>query len=209
MYITLEQTRTELYIKLLARLSSVDSFKIEQYIKTGEGRYFHDDEMIRLDEARRHIEEQYKDKIRVVDENITLIEIINIIRSEVRRGIKAVFIENLGLITGSREKATQDKYNEITRILKMLANECDVPVVLCAQQNKLNDEPGLNDLNYVAATDPDVVIFCWGGKLIIAKGRGRQTGIIKEVDFVKKYSRFQEKVINAFPDNEKMDYIHD
>jgi len=117
-------------------------------------------------------------------------------------GLDLVVIDYLQLLkTESRYQTREQEISEITRQLKLMARELDVPVLALSQlsrdSEKRGGRPRLSDLRGSGSIeqDADVVILIHKGKnteLILAKQRDGATGII-EVDFQKNISRFIEK----------------
>jgi len=117
-------------------------------------------------------------------------------------GLDLVVIDYLQLLkTESRYQTREQEISEITRQLKLMARELDVPVLALSQlsrdSEKRGGRPRLSDLRGSGSIeqDADVVILIHKGtstELILAKQRDGATGII-EVDFQKEISRFTER----------------
>jgi len=123
-------------------------------------------------------------------------------------GLDLLIIDYLQLMEGrSRENRVQE-VSEISRFLKSLARELDVPVVALSQLSRAVEQrgdgtPQLSDLRESGSIeqDADVVLFLskMGGddensqnrKLIISKHRNGPTGE-EELFFVKEQARFRE-----------------
>ena len=123
-------------------------------------------------------------------------------KSALRRvkNLGLVVIDYLQLMTGS-SKAGNNRVNEvseITRAVKVLAKELDVPVILCSQlsrntDNRADHRPVLSDLRESGSIeqDADVVMFLYRegyykqesdqniAECIIAKNRHGETGAVK------------------------------
>jgi len=141
---------------------------------------------------------------------------INQIRAEARRmvrnnGIKAVFVDYLQLVgtRGNNNNRVQE-VGQISRGLKSMAMELDLPVIALAQLNRQiendnNRAPRLSDLRESGAieSDSDVVAFIWvedfniadGGRLLtritVAKNRAGRSGSF-HLCFNRDYSRFED-----------------
>ena len=131
-------------------------------------------------------------------------------RLKLERGLSMVMIDYLQLITSAREGGggdgnRQQEVAEITRALKIMARELDVPIVLLSQlsrgpERRDNHRPLLSDLRDSGAIeqDADVVLFLFReayyanektdvdpasisneGEIIIAKNRNGPTGTVK------------------------------
>lgn len=127
-------------------------------------------------------------------------EVSESIREAATEGSKVVFIDYLQMIrydlggTGNR----YEKIGEITKNIKILTKELDIPIICTATLNRdlekrENKRPGLSDLRESGDIeyDADVVMFLHrpgvydieidesDTELIIAKGRNIGTGIVK------------------------------
>ena len=144
--------------------------------------------------------------------NITIMEI----RAKARRLISR---ENLGLIIvdymqliqgGARSESRQQEISEISRALKILGRELEVPVIAVSQlsravENRTDDRrPRLSDLRESGAIeqDADLVIFIYRderynpdtedkgiAEIIISKHRNGPTGTVK-LNFIEEYAKF-------------------
>lgn len=137
------------------------------------------------------------------------------LRSQARRlraqhGIKIIFIDYLTLITSDkRDVPRHEQIAEISRSLKSLARELDMPVVALSQlrRDAEGKQPNLADIRESGSIeqDADVVIFLHreretdvkpgkegDGKteLIISKQRNGPVGKI-DIVFIPKYARFE------------------
>lgn len=144
---------------------------------------------------------------------------INRIRSVARRhkmnfGLELVVVDHIGLVDveDSRAGATQ-RISEITRQLKLLAKELDVPVIALSQLNRElekrpNKRPIPSDLRDSGSIeqDADMIIFVYRdevyepntqmrgiAEIIIGAARGIQPCTVR-VSYQGKYSRFIEIV---------------
>jgi len=117
-------------------------------------------------------------------------------------GLDLVVIDYLQLLkTEGKYQTREQEISEITRQLKLMARELDVPVLALSQlsrdSEKRGGRPKLSDLRGSGSIeqDADVVFLIHKGtstELILAKQRDGATGII-EVDFQKELSRFTER----------------
>lgn len=123
--------------------------------------------------------------IEIIDTpNLSILDIENIIKTYKKEDIALVAIDYLQLINMKNE------VSEISRELKSLALELNIPVVLISQlSSNSKDIPTLIDLrkNGVLVQDSDVIIFLYNKEsklnenidLIVAKNRGGSLGTIK------------------------------
>lgn len=205
---SLEMTKSQLAERLLASQAGVES----QKLKTGE---MTKEEWVRLGNAAG----QFNDVELYLDDtsSITVPEI----KSRVRRmkNVDCIIIDYLGLISsaGKKENRVQE-VSEITRNLKMMAKDLNIPVICCAQLSRgteghgKNHKPQLADLRESGSIeqDADIVLFLYREdyyrndvdedkqddidanktELIIAKNRHGATTSI-ELTFDKEFTRFR------------------
>ncbi len=208
LFFSLEMTKEQLAERLLAAHAGVPS----QKLKTGE---LTDDEWVRLGNAAGDYEsvELYLDDTA----SITVPEI----KSRVRRlkNVDIIIIDYLGLIQSATRKENRvQEVSEITRNLKMLAKDLNIPVVCCAQLSRGTEgrgkshKPQLSDLRESGSIeqDADIVMFLYREdyyrnevdedkqdeidanltELIVAKNRHGAVGSI-EMTFDKEFTRFR------------------
>ncbi len=207
-FFSLEMTKEQLAERLLASQAGVPS----QKFRTGE---LSDDEWIRVGNAAS----DFSDVELYLDDtsSITVPEI----KSRVRRlkNVDIVIIDYLGLVQSSVRKENRvQEVSEITRNLKMMAKDLNIPVVCCAQLSRGTEgrgkshKPQLSDLRESGSIeqDADIVMFLYREdyyknelsedqleeidenltELIVAKNRHGQTGTI-ELSFDKEFTRFR------------------
>lgn len=205
---SLEMTKQQLAERLLSAQAGVES----QKLKTGE---LTDSEWERLGAAAG----QFNDVELYLDDtsSITVPEI----KSRIRRmkNVDCVIIDYLGLISSATKKENRvQEVSEITRNLKMMAKDLNIPVICCAQLSRgteghgKNHKPQLSDLRESGSIeqDADIVLFLYREdyyrndvaedkqdeidanktELIVAKNRHGATGII-EMTFDKEFTRFR------------------
>ena len=207
-FFSLEMTKEQLAERLLASQAGVASNKF----RTGE---LNDDEWIRVGNAAAAFDdvELYLDDT----SSITVPEI----KSRVRRlkGVDIIIIDYLGLVQSAVRKENRvQEVSEITRNLKMMAKDLNIPVVCCAQLSRGTEgrgkshKPQLSDLRESGSIeqDADIVMFLYRPdyykgevpedkqdeidesltELIVAKNRHGQTGTI-QLTFDKEFTRFR------------------
>lgn len=207
-FFSLEMTKEQLAERLLASQAGVTS----QKFRTGE---LTDDEWIRVGNAASSFQnvELYLDDT----SSITVPEI----KSRVRRlkDVDIIIIDYLGLVQSATHKENRvQEVSEITRNLKMMAKDLNIPVVCCAQLSRGTEgrgkshKPQLSDLRESGSIeqDADIVMFLYREEyyknevsedkqediddslteLIVAKNRHGQTGTI-ELSFDKEFTRFR------------------
>jgi len=132
-------------------------------------------------------------------------------RLKLEHNLGLVIIDYLQLMTGSRSKSEnrQQEISEISRSLKILAKEINVPVITLSQlsrapETRTDHRPILSDLRESGAIeqDADIVMFLYRddyynpetdkkniAELIIAKHRNGSTGTI-ELVWLGQYTKF-------------------
>ncbi len=147
------------------------------------------------------------------------------IRAKARRlkaehNVQIIFVDYLQLIKGQKAENRQQEITEISRNLKALAKELDIPVVALSQlsravEGRSDHRPQLSDLRESGSLeqDADVVLFIFRkaayskrdsqadmlaedareSEVIVAKQRNGPTGTVKVI-FLEKYTRFESYV---------------
>ncbi|HYV35113.1 MAG TPA: replicative DNA helicase [Gemmataceae bacterium] len=209
LFVSLEQSRTELAERLLCCHAQVDSHRLRQG-------HLSADDILKLSQAG----DELRDAPLYIDDTPSqgMIRIAANARRLMRKGLKAVFIDYLQLIEpdsrGGRE-SRQEQVASISRRLKFLARELQIPVVAMAQLNRSPEErqdhkPRLSDLRESGSIeqDADTVMMLHRpeqnepGKqegaidVIVAKQRNGPTGE-KSLAFIKQFMRFDNFAVEA------------
>jgi len=213
---SLEMSVSQLMMRLLSSEASVPSSKLRL------PKYLGQDDFARIIEAadRFHKAPIYLDD----SAEINVLEI----RSRARR-LKAktdlglIIIDYLQIMravrSGRGESSREREIAEITRSLKALAKELEVPVVCLSQlnrgpENRSDKRPQLSDLRESGAIeqDSDLILFLYRdaaynhgsddntAEVIVGKNRNGPTGVIRLV-FQKEFTRF-----DSFENNPAYDY---
>ena len=201
---SLEMSKEQLVTRLMASEAMVDS----QQIRTGDLR---DSDWEKLLEGAALIGNS---RLIIDDTATTLAEI----RSKCRKykqsyNIEMVVIDYLQLMTGSKKTdSRQQEISEISRALKVLARELNVPIIALSQLSRAvearqDHKPMLSDLRESGAIeqDADVVMFLYRdeyynpdtekknlAEVIVAKQRNGATGSI-ELVWLGQYTKFANK----------------
>ena len=146
--------------------------------------------------------------IQIVDAASNLNPIVSLIRLAHRRdGIQLACIDYLQLFeTGDRSSNRERQVAEISRALKRLAMELNIPVIAASQLNRGAEhdkrKPRLSDLRESGAIEQhaDIVVLLHraddGSQLIVAKQRNGATGIVS-VTFRPEQFRFKNRAIDV------------
>lgn len=199
---SLEMSKEQLVNRLLSLESKVDS----QSIRTGN---LEDEEWAKLIEGANIIG---KSNLIIDDKpGISISELRSKCRKyKIEHNLGVVFIDYLQLMTGSgRSESRQQEISEISRSLKALARELNVPIVALSQLSRAVEQrpdhrPMLSDLRESGAIeqDADVVMFIYRddyynkdsenkniAEIIIAKQRNGPIGTINLV-WLPNYTKF-------------------
>ena len=141
--------------------------------------------------------------------NMRLLELRAVARRMVKNnGVKIIFIDYIGLITTEDpSRPTYDQVSEISKSLKALARELEIPIVALCQVSRdaEGEEPNLAQLRGSGSIeqDADVVMFlhrnrlkeevpAQDAKIILAKQRNGACGDI-DIMFIPLFSSFENK----------------
>lgn len=201
-FVSLEQSRLELTERLLCCQGRVDSHKLRKSHISGE-------EMQRLIEAG----EVLRKATFFIDDSPgqgMLRIAANARRLKLRHGIRLLIIDYLQLIEpDNRRDSRQEQVSQISRRLKFLAKELDLPVIALAQLNRgvedrQDHKPRLSDLRESGSLeqDADTVLLIHRPEyyepgqhegtveIIIAKQRNGPVGEIT-LTYVKQFMRYE------------------
>jgi replicative DNA helicase len=202
---SLEMSKMQLGLRLLGFHAGIDATKL----RTG---FLRDTDWTRLTESANHLSGL---PIFIDDTSwLSVLEMKAKCRRLAKKGALAlVIIDYLQLIQGRRSaESRQMEISEISRSLKALAKDLNVPVVAISQLNRKvedrpNKRPQLSDLRESGAIeqDADVIAFIYRDELyhptteenrnvaeiILAKQRNGPTGFFK-LTFQKELTRFRD-----------------
>ena len=200
---SLEMSKDQLVNRILCSEAMVDSNKV----RTGK---LEEDDWVKLAGAIGPLSES---EIYIDDTpGISVMEIRTKCRKlKMEKNIGLVVIDYLQLVQGSnkRQASREQEISEISRSLKILAKEINVPVIALSQLSRAVEQrpdhrPMLSDLRESGAIeqDADIVMFLYRddyynkesekkdiAEVIIAKQRGGQTGIV-ELLWMGNYTKF-------------------
>ena len=199
---SLEMSKDQLVNRILCSEAMVDSNKV----RTGK---LDEDDWVKLAGAIGPLseEEMYIDDT----PGISVMEIRTKCRKlKMEKNIGLVVIDYLQLVQGNKRTASREQeISEISRSLKILAKEINVPVIALSQLSRAVEQrpdhrPMLSDLRESGAIeqDADIVMFLYRddyynkesekkdiAEVIIAKQRGGQTGTV-ELLWMGNYTKF-------------------
>ena len=207
---TLEMPNVQLVKRLLSNIADLEGEKI----KTGK---LSDEEKVRLNSRLRNV---YSSPL-YLDETpgLSITELRTKARRLVReRGVKMIMIDYLQLMNASGMKlgSREQEVSTISRSLKALAKELNIPIIALSQLNRSTEtredkRPVLSDLRESGAIEQDADIVCFIhrpeyytrsgedkegndirglAELIVAKHRSGAVGDVK-LRFVSKFARFE------------------
>lgn len=201
---SMEMSAKQLVLRLIASLARVDAHAV----RTGQ---IGDDDWPRITSTLGLLQEAQL----FIDDtpNLTPLELrARARRLKSRHGLGLVLVDYLQLMKGSGQ--TENRVNEISEIsrsLKGLAKELDVPVVALSQLNRSleqrpNKRPVMSDLRESGAIeqDADLILFIYRdevynedspdkgtAEVIIAKQRNGPIGTVR-LAFLGRYTRFED-----------------
>jgi len=200
---SLEMSAEQLVSRLLCSEARVDAHRL----RTG---YLNREEWARLADALRRLCET-----KVYIDDSAAVSVMEM-RAKCRRlkaehGLDLLIIDYLQLMAGrGRIESRQQEVSQISRDLKGLAKELDVPVVALSQLSRAPEQrsehkPQLSDLRESGAIEQDSDLVCFiyreevynptdenqgTAELIIGKQRNGPTGIV-QLAFLKEFTRFE------------------
>ena len=203
---SLEMSKSQLGLRLLCSVSRVDS----QNLRTG---FINDHDWPKLTRAAGELSGANI----FIDDTASLAALE--MRAKARRlkmehNIGLVVVDYLQLMRGRAESREQE-ISEISRSLKAMAKELDIPVIALSQLNRslesrTNKRPQLSDLRESGAIeqDADVILFIYRddvynkaednprrgiAEVIIGKQRNGPTGTV-EMTFLDRYTTFENLI---------------
>jgi replicative DNA helicase len=200
---SLEMSAEQLVSRLLCSEARVDAHRL----RTG---YLNREEWARLADALRRLCET-----KVFIDDSAAVSVMEM-RAKCRRlkaehGLDMLIIDYLQLMAGrGRIESRQQEVSQISRDLKGLAKELDIPVVALSQLSRAPEQrsehkPQLSDLRESGAIEQDSDVVCFifreevynptdenqgTAELIIGKQRNGPTGVV-QLAFLKEFTRFE------------------
>ena len=212
-FVSLEQSRVEITERLLAAQARVDSHKMRKG-------HLSADDMGKIMQAGDELTGDKKNPVKLFIDDTPAQGLLRISanarRLKLREGIRLVVIDYLQLIEPeNRRDPRQEQVAQISRRLKFLARELEVPVMALAQVNRSSEDrqdkhPRLSDLRESGSIeqDADTVLILHrpekieGGlneetiEVIVAKQRNGPTGEVT-LTSLKQYMRFENHAMGS------------
>jgi len=201
----LEMKPKEVARRLLSIASGVEGKTIKNANAT-------DDQLARMTRKSNDLSKLAIEFPRSID--MTIEQVRRVSRGRVRAGLRVVVVDYLQLIkTTDKLDNREQQVATVSRGLKAMALELDIPVIAMAQLNREadkrgNQRPNLSDLRESGAIeqDADVVMLLYRDEyynantptpnmceVIVAKNRDGETGVIK-MGFHGQYTRFSDNI---------------
>ena len=194
MYCSLEMPLKQLQNKFASLTAGLNASKFRSV-------GFTKDELIKYQESLNTLKEW--NLYVVCDYNLTVEKLKIYAMEQKKKGLDFIIIDYLGLLSGYNNKSLYEKSTIISRKIKLLATELDVPILVLVQLNRsLKDRqdkrPLLSDIRESGAIeqDADFVLFAHRPyvysldesqkkdfEVIIAKNRHGESDVICELDF--------------------------
>ena len=223
---SLEMPNVQLVKRLISNIAEIDANKLKS------GR-LNEEEQIRLNERIRmaYSAPLYLDET----PSLSITEMRTKARRLVReKGVKIIIIDYLQLMSagGSRFGSREQEVSMISRSLKGLAKELNIPIIALSQLNRGNESredkrPVLSDLRESGAIEQDADIVCFVhrpeyytkaaedsqgndirglAELIVAKHRNGAVGDVK-LRFTSKFARFENWDAGYRAARESLEYV--
>ena len=202
MIFSLEMSKEQLVKRILSSESEIDSMKLnnanldsDEWLKLGEASGRLSDIPIYIDDTPALSSSEIRSKCR---------------KAKLEKNVGLIIIDYLQLMESRTNNASrQQEISEISRSLKILAKELDVPVIALSQlsratESRADHRPMLSDLRESGSIeqDADIVMFLHRedyydketekkniAEVIIAKNRNGETGTV-ELAWMGKYTKF-------------------
>ncbi|HEY2787408.1 MAG TPA: replicative DNA helicase [Fimbriiglobus sp.] len=206
-FVSLEQSRIELAERLLCCQARVDSHRLRKGTLSA-------DDIGKLSQAGSDLRGSPQSPVKMFIDDTPMQSMLRIgasaRRLKIRHGIRLVVIDYLQLIEPeNRRDPRQEQVAQISRRLKFLARELQIPVIALAQVNRQSEDrqdhkPRLSDLRESGSIeqDADTVLMLHrpgkfdGGQednqleVIVAKQRNGPTGEVM-LTYLKQYMRYE------------------
>jgi len=209
LFFSLEMKHQIIYAKLLSSESDVETWKVLTKKMSPEER-----ERV----LKAHFKLKDELKITLFDDSENFSEILSKAKIYQKlKGAELIVVDYVQLIHGGLGENNNLRIANVSRQLKRLAMQLNIPILLLSQLNRNSmhqgREPDLQDLRDSGSLEQDAgqVIFIWEKddqtRVRVAKNRLGRVGKVENVMFVKEYSRFDVEV--HFQEMKNPDYFND
>ena len=205
LFFSLEMPPDQLYFRLVAMESDIPISKLKY------DNVYNDDEIaLKYGEGLSRVTTK---NINIADtSSLTLFELKQIAKAQRdSKGLDLIVVDYLQLLTGENKRGQnkQQEVSEISRVLKQLARELNIPIIALSQlsrsvESRSDKRPMLSDLRESGAIeqDADIVMFLYRdeyynpnssdlglAEIIVAKNRNGSIGTVK-MQFEKECTKF-------------------
>lgn len=202
---TLEMTKKQLVSRFLSNLSEINSYRMANAATA-----LNEQEKTRVRAKMRWLQSH---NIKIYNKQHNVDSIIREIRKRAegkKPGEYIAYIDYLQLVNVTdQNKSRHLQVGEVTRKLKLLGNELNVPIVVLSQLNRglearQDKRPTLSDLRESGdiEQDADIIMFLHPDEedegitnLIVAKNRDGQAGVALPFRFLKQTGHFKEDLM--------------
>ena len=201
---SLEMTKKQMLMRLLANLTEINSYRLVMAAKS-----LNENEKEKVRAKMRYLQTK---NIHIYTKQQNIDSIIREIRKRAEgreKGTYIAMIDYLQLVSVTdQSKSRQLQIGEVTRKIKLLAIELEIPIIVLSQLNRglesrQDKRPTLSDLRESGdiEQDADIVMFLHPDEeedgvtnVIIDKNRDGQAGVAVPFHFLKQISHFDEAI---------------
>ncbi len=205
--ISLEMSNTKLSTRILSQISGIEYWKIDRHLLTNE---------TELDKINSAIENNYNLPISFSEKTgVTVSDIrAKALKAKHNKNLDILFIDYLGLIEPEKANNREQEISKISRGLKLLAMELNIPIVILAQLNRETEstksKPKLSNLRDSGSIeqDADIVMFIHSDfkSGILVDSNGNSTEHHRDI-IVAKYRNGYTKNIELGWQGDRMKFI--
>lgn len=178
LFFSLEMDEKQLMTRVLSRESGVGLEKMRKGTMSDIDKVYLEDASLRVSALKMHIDDS---------SDLDLMTLRNKLRKHKKEhGIQVVMIDYLQLITPPNEKSREQEVAKMTRTMKKLSKQFDIPIIILAQLNRGVENRGegatpmLSDLRESGSIeqDSDIVMFVHKSAIHVAKQRQGSLGVV-------------------------------
>lgn len=203
LYFSLEMTLEQLQNRFVCMVMGLDGRKFRSF-------EFSDEEMKKYKNGLAGLKDWNLDV--VCDFALTPEKMKIYAENQKRKGLDFIILDYLGLMTAQGNKSLYEKTTMLSRQVKLIATELEIPILVLVQlnrdmKNRAEKRPMLSDIRESGAIeqDADFVLFAYRDamyneaankndlELIIAKNRHGENNVIAKLDFDLKTQTIKDK----------------